>query len=171
MTNHITSFPPVLPAQMHVLILGSMPGVRSLAMHQYYGHPRNHFWPIMDVLCGASLALSYAERLAKVKAAGIGLWDVLQQCERAGSLDTNIVRATEVPNDLPALLAVQPTLRAIAFNGKKAETAFRRHILPLLSPEQQNRITLLPLPSTSPANVTLSLAAKLARWESLLAYL
>src|SRR5437763_7222683 len=114
------SFPPQSAPDCRVLILGSMPGERSLALGQYYGHPQNLFWPFMGALCGAGPELSYRARLAQLKQAGIGLWDVLAQCVRPGSLDGRIERASEVPNDLAGLITRRPRLAAIALNGGKA---------------------------------------------------
>lgn len=93
----LTSFPPVVDAGTRVLILGSMPGARSLAEHEYYAHPRNLFWPLMDDLFGIERTWPYERRLAALLARGLGLWDVLRHCEREGSLDASIVTETEVP--------------------------------------------------------------------------
>lgn len=162
----IFSFPPVANAAAHTLILGSMPGEASLRAAQYYGHPRNLFWPILGELTGARPELPYALRLEKLQAAGIALWDVLQCCEREGSLDTRIAPATIVANDFAAFFTEHPAIGRVFFNGALAENAFRRHVLPTLpaSPRSYQR-----LPSTSPANASLSAAARLAAWRSALA--
>lgn len=159
----LTSFAPVITPETRVLILGSMPGQRSLDQQQYYAHPRNLFWSIMQELFGVPRQTPYAERLAGLTAAGVGLWDVLMHCEREGSLDADIDRATEVPNDFPALFEQYPAIRALCFNGQKARAAFRRHVEPALP----TRIRLVTFPSTSPANAGLSLQAKLARWREI----
>ena len=169
--EHRTSFPPQAARDCRVLVLGSMPGERSLAEHRYYAHPQNLFWTFMGEICGAGPGLDYAARLTRLKAAGIGLWDVLKHCERPGSLDGRIVRGTEVPNDLPALIARRPRLRAIAFNGAKAAQAFRAHVLGELDDATLARLTLLALPSTSPAHASTPRAQKLARWMALRAFL
>jgi double-stranded uracil-DNA glycosylase len=161
----LTSFPPVIAPGAKALILGSMPGAASLALQQYYGHPRNLFWPIMGELVGAYPTLPYAERLAALQSAGIALWDVLKHCERPGSLDASIVAGSEAPNDFPSLLSQYATIRAICFNGKKAEQTFQRHVLPLLPAAVTARIELIALPSTSPANAYQSFEQKLARWQ------
>lgn len=163
----LTSFPPVVSRETRVLILGSMPGTRSLAEHQYYAHPRNLFWPFMEELFGIGRDRPYEQRLQELLARGIGLWDVLQHCEREGSLDSRIVPATEVPNDFRELLGACPELRAICFNGQKAAQAFRRHVIPVLNPAALARIELVPLPSTSPANAGQSQANKLGIWRQL----
>lgn len=166
-----TSFPPRAARDCRVLVLGSMPGERSLAEQRYYAHPHNLFWPFMGELVGAGPTLDYAARIALLKAAGIGLWDVLKHCERPGSLDGRIVRASEVPNDLPGLIARRPRLLTIAFNGAKAAQAFRAHVLGELDEETRARLTLLSLPSTSPAHASMPRAEKLARWMALRAFL
>jgi double-stranded uracil-DNA glycosylase len=165
----LTSFPPIIAPGATVLILGSMPGSRSLQLHQYYGHPRNLFWTFMGELAGAHPTLPYAARVARVQLAGVALWDVLQHCERPGSLDAAIVAATEVPNFIPQLLTDYPTLRVVAFNGQKAAQSFARHITPNLDPTLAARLTLLQLPSTSPANASQSTQDKFAQWRDALA--
>jgi len=162
-----SSFPPILGRKPRLLVLGSMPGARSLAEQRYYAHPQNLFWRAMDQLCGAGPALPYERRVAKVRGSGIALWDVLAHCERAGSLDGSIVRASEVPNAIAELLAEHPTIRAVAFNGGTARAAFRRHVLPALDDEVRARVTFEDLPSTSPAYAALSAARKLAQWARL----
>lgn len=147
-----------------------MPGVRSLAENRYYAHPQNFFWPLMGELFGAGLELPYEQRLDVLHKAGIGLWDVLKQCDRPGSLDSAIARNSEVPNDLAALIAVNPHLRAVGFNGGAAWAAFGRHILPRLPADMLARVALVPLPSTSPANASVSRERKLAQWRELVRF-
>ncbi len=169
--THITGFPPVATPAIRLLILGSVPGVRSLALHQYYGHPRNLFWPLMAELVGVPATLPYSERLEQLTAKGIGLWDTLQAAVRPGSLDSNIVRHSEIANDFPGFLAKHQQLRAIAFNGKKAESAFHKHVLQGEDAALFTAVTLLPMPSTSPANASISLATKRHRWQRILDFL
>ncbi|HPV23953.1 MAG TPA: DNA-deoxyinosine glycosylase, partial [Casimicrobium sp.] len=99
MTHRITSFPPLIAPNATRLILGSMPGVASLAAAQYYAHPQNAFWRIMGAVAGFDAALSFDERVAELARAGVALWDVLAACERSGSLDSAIARKSEVAND------------------------------------------------------------------------
>jgi double-stranded uracil-DNA glycosylase len=167
----IQSFPPVICSEPKVLVLGSMPGRRSLEMHEYYAHPRNLFWLIMGEICKAGPDLPYPERLAVLQNTGIALWDVLQVCDRVGSLDGNIRTESEVANDLPALLASYPSIQAIGFNGGKAWLAFRRLVQPVLNPNDRKRLELVPLPSTSPANAGISFEEKLKRWGEIRLYL
>lgn len=162
----IRCFPPVAGAGARVLILGSMPGKASLQADQYYAHPRNAFWRIMGDLLGAGPDLPYPERLEKLGAAGIALWDVIAACERESSLDADIVGATVLPNDFLAFLAVHRSIERIFFNGGAAEASFCRLVLPgLVGPERQ----LLRLPSTSPAHAGMRYAEKLAAWSAIVA--
>ncbi|MEP7044088.1 MAG: DNA-deoxyinosine glycosylase [Dokdonella sp.] len=164
----MASFPPQVGSGCRVLVLGSVPSVRSLEQQQSYAHAHNLFWPFMGVLHGAGPELPYAERIARLHAAGVGIWDVLEQCERSGSLDSDIVRASEVPNDIPGLLDAHPTIAAIALNGTKAQQVFTRRIAPAIAAERRARLSVLALPSTSPANASIPRAVKLARWSELL---
>lgn len=160
---HCQSFPAVANPNTTTLILGSMPGVASLSAGQYYAHPRNLFWPIMGKICGAAPDLPYEIRLARLHAAGIGLWDVLASCERSGSLDSAI--NNEHPNNFVAFFTKHPHIRRIGFNGAKAETAFRRHVL---KGHGTITCTMQRLPSTSPAHAGRSFAEKLADWQAFL---
>lgn len=148
-----------------------MPGDASLAAGRYYAHPRNRFWPLMARLCGFEEDQAYDARLAALHAAGVGLWDVIGECRRRGSLDAAIVRGTEIPNPLAERLREWPAVRAIAFNGGKAAEAFRRHVQPRLDPSPAQRIALLPLPSTSPANAAFGTERLVQAWAPLRRYL
>ena len=154
------SFPPLARANARVLILGSMPGAESLRRREYYAHPHNQFWPIMGALFGATRELPYDARVERLLARGIAVWDVLKHCERAGSLDSSIVRGSEVVNDFGAFFRAHPGIDAIFFNGAKSESVFRREVA---LPGRGMRCTRLP--STSPAHAGLSRAAKLAAWR------
>lgn len=151
-----------------MLILGSMPGVASLEAGEYYAHPRNAFWSIMGELVGAGPELDYATRCERLRVAGVAVWDVLRECRRRGSLDTSIEGDSERPNDFAELLRSLPRLERIAFNGQKAESAWRRHVKPALNETLTQRLTFVRLPSTSPAHAGQTLAEKLAVWRSAL---
>ena len=158
-------FPPVAAPGARVLILGSMPGQASLRAAEYYAHERNAFWRIVGDLLGAGLDLPYAQRLEKLTAAGVALWDVIAACERAGSLDADIVGLSVVPNDFAAFFAAHRGIARVFFNGAAAETAFRRHVLPSLPGFS---LQLARLPSTSPAHAARSYADKRAAWAAIL---
>jgi double-stranded uracil-DNA glycosylase len=156
------SLAPIVGPASRVLILGTLPGERSLAAGAYYAHPRNQFWPIMASLFGEDPGADPAERAAFVLRHRLALWDVLHSAEREGSLDVDIKQA--VPNDFAATLAAYPAIRVIALNGTKARDLFDRQCWPSLAPELQARLTVYGLPSTSPAH-TMAFERKLAAWS------
>ncbi len=162
--SRISGFPPVVGSRPRVLILGSMPGVASLASQQYYALSRNAFWPIMEKLFGAGFDLAYQDRLDTLMANGIALWDVLDSCVRPGSLDASIDTRSAAANDFNRLFADCPTISQVFFNGKKAAEMFRRRVLPILEPRAA-KSCFATLPSTSPAHAALSFDAKLAAWS------
>jgi hypoxanthine-DNA glycosylase len=147
---------PIAPRDARLLVLGSFPGVASLAAQQYYAHPRNQFWPILSALWGVDLAArSYVQRVAEARRRGLAIWDVYAACRREGSLDSAIEAAQ--PNDLAGLVARLPRLAAVAHNGGESARAMR-----------VTRALGLPvhrLPSTSPANASWSFERKLAAWR------
>jgi double-stranded uracil-DNA glycosylase len=157
----LTGLPPVVDGGTRVLVLGSMPGELSLHLQQYYAHPRNDFWRIMSELVGFD-AREYEVRLAALRTAGIGLWDVLRICDRVGSLDAAIVEDSMKPNDFDALFARCPGIARVFFNGGKAEQVFRRRVLPGLGVPVECRR----LPSTSATNAGYSFNAKLQAWRA-----
>jgi hypoxanthine-DNA glycosylase len=164
----VYGFAPVVDARAAILIVGSMPGVASLQAQQYYAHPRNQFWKIMDHICGAGVQLPYAARLRALQEHGLALWDVLQSCVRPGSLDAAIVHTSAAPNDLPALLRRQPRIARLCCNGGAAYRALQRHFA---VPLAQNfaHLDIRQLPSTSPANAGCSPQRKLTAWTAALA--
>lgn len=164
----VRSFAPVARADARVLILGSMPGEASLAAGRYYAHPRNAFWPIVAALCGFAAAAPYEHRLAALQERGIALWDVLQSCERAGSLDGDIDRASAQPNDFAAFFASHQHLAAVLCNGGTAFALFTRRVRPILAAPLA-ALPCVQLPSTSPAHAGRTLAQKLAAWRRVLA--
>lgn len=164
----VSSFAPKVAVGCRVLILGTVPSIRSLEQKTPYAHPHNLFWPFMGILYGAGPELPYAERILRLQAAGVGLWDVLKHCVRPGSLDSSILRDSEVPNDIPGLLADYPSIRAIALNGGRAQQVFARRIWPRIDASRQTNLEILELPSTSPANASIPRDVKLARWRVLL---
>lgn len=151
-----------------MLIVGSMPGAASLAAGRYYAHPRNAFWPIVGRLLGLPDDATYAARLAALRRHGVALWDVLQSCERPGSLDADIALASAVPNDFQELFARQARLRAVLCNGGLAHRLFVRLVLPTLRARAEG-LAVARLPSTSPANAGVRPMQKLAAWRTALA--
>ena len=160
----ITGFPPVVASGARVLILGSMPGRVSLDASQYYAHPRNAFWPIISQLFKESRQLSYDERLLLLQNNGIALWDVMQHCEREGSLDAAIEPSTVVANDFVQFFVENPSIHHLFFNGAQAESSFKRHVVTDLS-VHGIVLEMSRLPSTSPAHAAMSFEQKLAQWQ------
>lgn len=165
----VRSFEPLVGRQPRILILGSMPGIASLQAVQYYAHPRNAFWAIMAELFGIDPTASYSQRVAELSRHPLILWDTLQACHRPGSLDSNIDAKTARANDFPGLLKRFPEIRAILFNGATAERYFKQLVLPNL-PEKLE-LTLLRMPSTSPAHAGMDFEQKLSAWRQLLDFI
>ena len=154
-----SSFPPVVAPDTRVLILGSLPGERSLAERRYYAHPQNRFWHLVGPVIGVDLvSLPYEERLAALLQGKIGLWDTVASAQREGSLDAAIREAQH--NELARLAASQPELRAVAFNGAKSAAIGVRLLAGC-------GLALVSLPSSSPANASIPLAEKEKRWGAL----
>jgi len=154
------SFLPIVPLNSRILILGSLPGDRSLAAQEYYAHPQNRFWKILHSLHNKELPATYSEKLSLLELERIALWDVCQSAQRAGSMDTDIV--AEVPNPIPALLKENPSIETICFNGKKAQSLYDRHF------ERFPHIVYYTLPSSSPANASFNEKRLLAHWTIIL---
>lgn len=162
----LVGLPPVAGPRTRLLVLGSFPGQRSLQMQQYYAHPQNHFWKILQALWpGDPLPApdDYAQRCEWVLAHGLGLWDVYASCEREGSLDTSIRSA--VLNDFAALSRHCPQLAVVAHNGGESfrhARSVRAALQVLAAPSVPDVVRL---PSTSPANASWSFGRKLAAWR------
>ena len=156
----LTGLAPVLDAGVRILVLGSFPGAASLAAGQYYAHPRNQFWPLISAVIGDNLAaLPYAERLPRLLAHGVGLWDVLGECEREGSLDSAIRKPAA--NDFQRLRTLCPLLETVGFNGQASGK-----FAPQFDAAGYRTVVL---PSSSPAHMALSFAQKLDLWRALAA--
>lgn len=153
-------FPPIARGDARILVLGSLPGRRSIADAEYYAHPQNAFWKIMAELFG--VAGNYDARCEQLVHARIAVWDVLQSSERPGSLDADIRLETAQANDFTGFLEQHDQIAKIAFNGRKAEQLFARFVeLP-----RRTEISFVSLPSTSPAYASLSFSGKLDAWRN-----
>lgn len=159
LTRH-ASFAPIVDARTHTLILGSLPGAASLKAGHYYAHPQNQFWRLLDAAFDLDLAASaYEDRLAALRAHGIGLWDVIADAERPGSLDAAI--RNPAANDLVALIASLPALRTIGFNGGTAAKIGTKQMASAAGP-----LRLVSLPSSSPAHA-IPFDHKVQAWRTL----
>ena len=155
-----TGFPPVAGPDARVLILGSLPGQRSLEAAQYYAHRQNAFWRIMAELFG--IAGDYESRCEQLTQHGIALWDVLASSVRPGSMDADIQLEASRPNDFAEFLAAHAEIARICFNGRKAEEIFRRFVVPDLVAAGP---VLVSLPSTSPAFASMAFDQKRDAWS------
>lgn len=162
----IHSFEPIIDSSATRLVLGTMPGKASLAAQEYYAFPRNAFWDIIEAAFGIPRTHGYAERMSGLLANRVAVWDVLQTCTRATSLDSDIVPETIIPNDFMKLFQRYPALRTVYFNGATAEKLYMKHVHPSLA-AVNNGITYTRLPSTSPANAGVSMEEKLKAWSVL----
>lgn len=162
-----SSFPPIARADARILILGSLPGLASLKKQQYYAHPQNAFWRILEQVFGIPVNAPYRERCLLVSEARLAIWDVCQSAFREGSLDSAIQKNSVVANDIQGLLADCPQIERIVFNGLAAASLFKRHIA-LAQPINTPAITTMVLPSTSPANASIRLTEKQQKWQEAL---
>lgn len=156
----LSGLTPLADARTRVVVLGSFPSQASLTKQQYYGHPQNHFWFLLScVLNEPLLRWPYALRCQRLLARGVGIWDVLGACQRAGSLDSAIQSAQL--NDPRVLLALAPHLAGACFNGGFSQGHMRLWAA--------HGVQTVELPSSSPANATHGFDVKLAAWRNALA--
>jgi len=163
----IRSFPPLGTPRATCLILGTMPGKMSLSAREYYAHPRNVFWDIMQQVYGIQRELPYGLRVKALEKKGVAVWDVLAACTRSSSLDSDIVAGSVVPNDFVPFFTTHPRIHIIYFNGNSSCRLFERHVVPLLPPRQR-QIERVILPATSPAHARMTRAEKVRGWKALL---
>jgi hypoxanthine-DNA glycosylase len=161
-------FVPVIDEGARVLILGSLPGQRSLREQQYYAHPRNAFWRIMAEMLGFDVGAPYAERCNILKNKGIALWDVLAASRRRGSLDAAIDVSSARANDFSGLLERHQEIKLICFNGQKSRQLFARLVSLKVASAQD--IKLVTLPSSSPAYAAMHFEDKLTHWKIIVQY-
>ena len=160
----VRSFAPIARSDATVLILGSIPGVKSLQAQRYYAHPRNCFWHIIENLFAASSRLNYADRIELLRENRIAVWDVLKQCTRRGSLDSSINISTAETQDFNTFYKSVPNINTVFFNGATAEKEYIKRVKPDL-PERYRNIMYSRLPSTSPAMAALTWEQKLEYWK------
>lgn len=158
-------FPPIAGANARVLVLGSLPSVKSIEKQQYYGHPQNAFWRIMGELFGAGLEIPYADRVEILVKNKIAVWDVLAASVRPGSMDSAIDESTAQPNDFGRFLWERPQIGLVCFNGKAAARLFGSLVAPALE-NGSNMPEYRTLPSSSPAYASITFADKLEQWRA-----
>lgn len=155
-----TSFAPIADIETRVLILGSLPGDKSLLENQYYAHPRNRFWQVMAAITKSNFPTNYQEKLNLLQQNKIGVWDVVRTAKRIGSLDTNILE--EIPNELDSFILSHPNLKSIAFNGAKSQKLFDKYFT------RNSALNYFSMPSTSPANAGFTVERLIENWRKIL---
>ena len=163
MNNRIFSFPPIIDESSEILILGSIPGQKSLEKQEYYAHPQNKFWRIIFELFNEIFTTDYTKKIQILEKHHIALWDVIDTCERKGSLDSEI--RNEEANKIEELLHNYPNIKAIFCNGQKSY----KNLQKILS--KDFHLPIIALPSTSPAHASLRYEEKLKSWKMVLNYL
>jgi hypoxanthine-DNA glycosylase len=161
MSVKIYSFPPFADRTADKLILGSIPGEESLRRQQYYAHPRNMFWKIMGTIFNFDPAAAYDNRISKLLENHIALWDTVHNCQRPGSMDSDIRQ--EEPNDFETFFREYPGIKKVFFNGQTAHRLFMKHARIMKLPDLEFHV----MPSTSPANAVASFAAKVEAWKTI----
>lgn len=155
-----TSFDPVSNADTTILILGTMPGDKSLELGEYYAHSRNRFWKIISTITDNDLPFTYLDKKTLLLKAKIGIWDVAHKVNRKGSLDNAI--EDDEPNDLESFISRHKRLKVIAFNGTKSKTLFDKYF------DKKSEIKYITLPSTSPANTGIDFDSICKLWRQIL---
>ena len=158
--NNCKSFKPSIDNNSKILILGSMPGVKSLANSQYYAHPQNRFWKILGFICNEPelFEYDYNLKLETMLKHNVAIWDTIKSCKREGSLDSDI--QNETPNDIRKLLQKYPKIKIICLNGNKSYAAFKKYF-----PDLLEKYNCIKMPSTSPANARYCLDILIAEWS------
>ena len=164
--SRVRSFRPIEDKNAKLLILGSMPGRASLAASQYYAHAQNAFWRIISELLRLDAVTPYERKVQALIASRIAVWDVLRSCTREGSLDARIEKDSQVANDFHSFFRAHSGITRVFFNGAMAEACFKRHVLRHVD---DNSISYVRLPSTSPAHASLSFEQKLSAWRIIVA--
>lgn len=159
-THTKKSFDPISNADITILILGTMPGDKSLELGEYYGHSRNRFWKIISTITNNKLPLAYSEKKELLLRSKIGIWDVAHKANRQGSLDSGI--EDEEPNDLEDFITRHNKLKIIGFNGAKSEALYDKYF------DRKVGIKYISLPSTSPANAGIEFDNICKQWQQIL---
>ena len=159
-THSKTSFDPISNADTTILILGTLPGDKSLELGEYYGHSRNRFWKIISTITNNDLPITYSDKKALLLKSKIGIWDVAIKANRKGSLDSAI--EDEEPNDLENFIKRHKNLNVIGFNGTKSEALFDKYF------DRKSGLKYISLPSTSPANTGIDFDNICKLWRQIL---
>lgn len=155
-----TSFPPISNPETEILILGTLPGDRSLENGEYFAHPGNRFWKIIAGITNNPVPEGYSQKLDLLEITGIGVWNVLHKARRKGSLDAAI--QDEIPNDIHGFIAKHKKLKVIGFDGQKAEALFNKYF------SRRSDLKYVTLPGCSAANARFDLEALCDKWKGIL---
>ncbi len=145
-----------------ILILGSLPSVKSREQNFFYGHPQNRFWPLMALLLGEPIPKTIEEKKVLVLSRGIALWDSIFSCDIRGSGDQSIKNVK--PTDLAPIIAASK-ISAVFCNGAASWKYYHRF------QEKELGMAAAQLPSTSPANAAWSMERLAGEWKIILKYL
>ena len=159
--KRISSFPPIIFKDSKILILGSVPGIKSLEMQEYYAHPQNKFWTILFKIFNESFTKNYEEKIKLLEKNKVAVWDVIDPCEREGSLDTKI--KNESHNDIAELLKAYPSVQTVFCNGQKSFKNLKKML------GENQHVSIYVLPSTSPAHA-IPFEKKLSEWSAIRNY-
>jgi hypoxanthine-DNA glycosylase len=154
------SFAPICDMATEILILGSLPGEKSLTECEYYAHPQNRFWRIIAAITYSANPVSYSDKMSLLIDHKIGVWDVVLEAKRIGSLDSNIIDV--VPNDFECFFPKQKSLKTVGFNGTKAANLFDKYFI------RPKHLKFVRLPSSSPANAKPTFDEICKKWQELL---
>ncbi|WP_277016954.1 DNA-deoxyinosine glycosylase [Flavobacterium lindanitolerans] len=154
------AFPPLVNQNSKILILGTMPGEKSLELQEYYGNKGNSFWKLLFTLFNRPLPKEYIEKKQLLEENNIALWDVLAYCERTGSLDSNI--KNEKANDFESFYKQYPNIKHVFFSSKNASNFYDKYV------GRKKDLQYSILPSPSGANASKSFLQKLEEWEAIL---
>lgn len=157
------SFPPIVNQNSKILLLGTMPGEKSLKQQEYYAHGRNQFWKLIFSIFNEPFTNNYGLKTQLLLNKGIALWDVLQHCDRRGSADNNI--SNETPNDFANFYQVYPLIKHVFFSSGKTELLYHTYV------GKNEALTFHNLPSPSGANTWKTFDEKLHDWKTILSYL
>jgi hypoxanthine-DNA glycosylase len=160
LTHRKMSFDPISNSNTTILILGTMPGDKSLELGKYYRHSRNKFWKIISTITNSALPLTYPDKKKLLLKSRIGIWDVAHQANRKGSLDNAI--ENEEPNDLDGFILKHRNLKVIGFNGKASEVLYDKYF------DRKSNVKYISLPSTSPANTRIDFENICKIWQQIL---
>lgn len=158
----ITCFPPIIDYNCEAIVLGSMPGVKSLEKGEYYAHKQNSFWDIMEKHFKVYSDFTYRQKVKLLLNNKIALWDVIHSCKRKGSFESSIEDDSIIVNDFPDILLENPNIKYIFCNGTAAYTAFNKYVLKEL--DHFLDIEVFKLPSSSPANTRITKEQKVKAW-------